>query len=242
MLRTNLPRAVRHLRRHRGWRQADLTARSGVSRQAISRIERGLLAGIALGTLGKLTDAFGATADVYLRWEGEQLDRLIDRVHASAQEQTAALLRAAGWIVRPEVSFNHFGDRGRVDLLAFHPSASALIVAEVKSDVGDTQETLGALDVKARLAHRLAADAGWPPPSAVIPALVLVESGSSRRVVERHPELFARFARRGRAALAWIRDPSATPPAGLLWFVNLPRAHGVSANRRSRVRHRRSSS
>lgn len=236
MLRTNLPRAVRHLRRHRGWRQGDLAARSGVSRQAISRIERGLLAGVPLGTLGKLTDAFGATADVYLRWEGEQLDRLIDRVHANAQEQTAALLRAVGWIVRPEVSFNHYGERGRVDLLAFHPLTSSLIVAEVKSDIGDTQDTLGTLDMKTRLAHRLAADAGWPPPSAVVPALVLVESGSSRRVVERHPELFARLSRRGRAAHAWIREPSATPPAGLLWFVKLPRAHGVSGSRRSRVR------
>ena len=242
MLRTNLPKAIRHLRRHRGWRQSDLAARSGVSRQAISRLERGLVGGIPLRTLGEITDAFGATADVYVRWEGEQLDRLIDGVHAAAQEMAAAGLRAAGWIVRPEASFNHYGERGRDDLLAFHPRASYLIVAEVKSDIGDTQETLGKLDVKTRLGHQLAAGARWPPPTAVIPALVLVESGSSRRVVASHPELFAGFSRRGRAAIAWTRDPLSAPPVGILWFVNLPRAHGVSVNRRSRVRGRNSPS
>jgi transcriptional regulator with XRE-family HTH domain len=236
MLRTNLPKAIRHLRRHRGWRQSDLAARSGVSRQAISRIERGLLGGVPLRTLGRITDAFGATADVYVRWEGEQLDRLIDSVHAAAQEKAAATLRAAGWMVRPEVSFNHYGERGRVDLLAFHPRASCVIVVEVKSDIGDTQETLGKLDVKTRLGHQLAAGTGWPAPTAVIPALVLVESGSSRRVVDRHPELFAGFSRRGRAALAWIHDPLRESPVGILWFVKLPSAHGVSVSRRSRVR------
>jgi transcriptional regulator with XRE-family HTH domain len=104
MLRTNLPRAIRHLRRHRGWRQADLAAQSGISRPTISRIERGRIQSVPLRTLSAITDALGATVDVYLRWEGEQLDRLVDAAHASVQEQAVRDLRAHGWDVKAEVS------------------------------------------------------------------------------------------------------------------------------------------
>lgn len=239
MLRTNVPRAIRHLRHHRGWRQSDLAARSGVSRQAISRIERSHLGGIPLNTLSQLSDAFGATADVYIRWQGEELDRLVDATHAATQEHAASLLRASGWTVKTEVSFNHYGDRGRVDVLAFHEGTAALMVGEVKSGIGDLQETLGRLDVKVRLGARLAREAGWRAPLVVIPALVLVESGTARRILASHPTLFAPFSARGRAALSWVRAPWSSPPTGLLWFVNLPGAHGVSISRAARVRLRR---
>ena len=74
------------------------------------------------------------------------MDRLIDAGHALLQEKAAALVASNGWLVRSEVSFNHFGDRGRVDVLAFHPSARTLIVVEVKTAIGDLQETLGRIE------------------------------------------------------------------------------------------------
>lgn len=236
MLRTNLPRAVRHLRHRRGWRQSDLAKHTGVSRQVISRIERGQLASAQIRTLVRLTDTLEATIDVSVRWQGEQLDRLIDAIHAHVVESAATTLRSDGWLTRVEVSFNHFGDRGRVDLLALHPIARTLLVVEAKSAIGDTQDTVGRLDVKTRLGPVLSASEGWGKPLRVVPALVIADSRTARRTVQRHEAAFSRFDVRGRSALAWLRTPAEPVPSGLLWFTSVPDSLGRSTKRVSRVR------
>src|SRR5687767_9128561 len=121
MLRTNVPRAVRVLRRRRGWRQTDLARRAGISRQGITRIELGQMNGVPLATVVRIAEALGGSVDLTMRWEGEQLDRLADAAHAWLTEQVSAFLMQAGWVPRTEVSFNSYGDRGRVDVLAWHP-------------------------------------------------------------------------------------------------------------------------
>jgi len=236
MIRSNAARAVRHLRRRRGWRQVDLAARAETSRSVVSRVERGQLRPIPLGTLERIVSAVGAALDLTLRWEGERLDRLIDRVHAWLAQTTAELLTATGWEVRSEVSFNHFGDRGRVDLLAYYPSLGILLVIELKSAIGDIQETLGRLDIKVRLSRQLAESVGWPPPRAFIPVLVLPESRTTRRILAAHATLFARSSLRGRSALAWVRHPSTPAPAGAIWFATLPDSREESVTRGQRVR------
>lgn len=180
--------------------------------------------------------ALDASVDLTVRWQGEELGRLIDAGHARVLEQTAALLAHAGWETRTEVSFNHYGDRGRVDLLGRHPASSTLLVAEVKSAIGDTQDTVGRLDVKARLGRVLADTLGWPIPDRVVPALVVGDTRTARRIVSDHTAAFARFDVRGRRALAWLNKPSSDPPTGLLWFAALPDAPGAGVTRRSRVR------
>jgi transcriptional regulator with XRE-family HTH domain len=234
--RTNLSRAVRHLRRRQGWRQADLGARAAVSGPTISRIERGLIRGVPLGTIERVAEALGATVDVTMRWQGEQLDRLLDAAHASIEAQTAAFLASSGWSVRPEVSFNHYGDRGRVDLLAFHPGSGVVLVIEVKGSIGDLQDALGRLDVKLRLGRSLAHASGWAGVRAIVPAFVLADNRTIRRTIALHAAIFARFTLRGRSAQAWVRRPSLPAPSGVLWFVNVPDSHGVSVARGRRVR------
>lgn len=236
MLRSNLPRAVRHLRRHRGWRQADLADRAGTSDATISRLERGLVRGLALGTIERVATALDATVDVTLRWEGEQLDRLIDAAHAHLAQGTAAHLTSLGWLVRPEVSFNHYGDRGVVDILAFHPVVRMLLVIEIKASIGNLQATLGRLDVKARLGRSLAESVGWTSVAAVIPVFVFGDTRSVRRTLAAHGAIFPRYAVRGRSALAWVRRPVMPAPSGLLWFAKVPDSHGVSVTRGRRVR------
>ena len=226
-MRSNLPRAVRHLRRQRGWRQADLGDHAGTSRHFVSRVERGLIRRVPLGRIDALVEALGASVDITVRWQGERLDRLMDREHAATQERAAASLRSLGWLTTVEVSFNHYGDRGRVDVLAYHPPTACVLVGEVKSVIGDVQETLGRIDVKVRLGRNLAASAGWTVVRGMVPALIVTEGRTARRVVASHPTLFARFSTRGRWATAWLRDPSMPPPTGLLWFVSLPDAHGA---------------
>lgn len=207
-----------------------------MSGPTISRLERGLLGGIPLGTIGRIVEALGASVDVTVRWQGEQLNRLIDAAHAWLEQQTAASLTVSGWLVRPEVSFNHFGDRGRVDLLAFHQDSGVVLIVEVKSSLGDLQEALGRLDVKVRLGRSLAVASGWSGVRAVVPAFVFADTRAVRRTIASHEAMFARFALRGRFAQAWIRGPSSPTPSGLLWFVTVPDSHGVTVTRGRRVR------
>ncbi len=160
--------------------------------------------------------ALDASLVVEIRWRGADLDRLIDRAHAAMQNGAAMRLTAAGWVARPEVSFNHYGDRGRCDLLAWHPSSSSLLVVEVKSRIGDVQDMLGRLDVKVRLGTMLAAQAGWAQPARIVPALVLKDGRAARAVLERHAAIFDRYGLRGRRALSWLRTP--VDATGLVWF------------------------
>jgi transcriptional regulator with XRE-family HTH domain len=236
VIRSNLSRAVRHLRRREGWRQVDLGTRAAVSGPTISRVERGLIRGVPLGTIERVAEALGATVDVTIRWQGEQLDRLLDAAHASIEEQAAAFLALSGWSVRPEVSFNNYGDRGRVDVLAFHPGAGVVLVIEVKGSIGDLQDALGRLDVKLRLGRSLADASGWAGVRAIVPAFVFADTRTIRRTIALHAATFARFTLRGRSAQAWVRRPSSRAPTGVLWFVNVPDSHGVSVTRGRRVR------
>ena len=95
-MRTNVPDAIRALRHHRGWRQADLGRRAGLSRDTVSRVERGRLQGMTLGALARMTAALDASLIVDVRWQGAELDRLTDRAHAALQNATAERLRRAG--------------------------------------------------------------------------------------------------------------------------------------------------
>jgi transcriptional regulator with XRE-family HTH domain len=117
---SNLSRAVRALRHRAGLRQADLAAKAGVSRQAISRLERGQFAGQTLRMAERVVDALGCRLSVEVRWRGEQLDRLMDATHARVQAGVVEMLSDAGWLVRVEVSFNRYGERGRCDVVAAH--------------------------------------------------------------------------------------------------------------------------
>lgn len=216
-MRTNVPAAVRVLRTRRRWRQDELGSRAGLSRDPVSRLERGRLNGVTVGSLDAIANALGATLVVDLRWQGADLDRLIDREHAALQESVARRLARTGWMVKAEVSFNHYGDRGSCDLVAWFPSTGTLLVVEVKSHLGNIQETLHRLDTKTRLGGVLAQQLAWPRPAGVARALVLAEHSTNRRQLERHAALFSSFSVRGRAAIAWLGSPSAGP-VGLLWL------------------------
>jgi hypothetical protein len=182
---------------------------------------------MTVGNVVRLATALGASANLTLQWRGAALDRLADSRHAQLQNHVASLLSRSGWTVRPEVSFNHYGDRGRVDLLAHHLTTRMVLVVEIKTAVGDLQDMLGRLDTKVRLAPMLASQAGWTDVSATIAAVVIGDSRAARRIVAAHSALLVGFSLRGRAAAAWLRRPRLPPPRGLLWFANSANARGV---------------
>lgn len=219
-------RVIVILRQRRGWRQADLAARSGVSQSAISEIERGRIDGYTLRTVRSALRALDSTAVLDVTWGGRgDLDRLLDADHARLVQLWADGHRQAGWDVWNEASYSIYGERGRIDQLAFHAPTGVLEVTEVKTGIWDVQETLGRLDAKVRLAPTVAAERRWRI-RRVVGALVIADGRTVRRRVTEHRVLFARYEVRGRAAHAFVRDPRRAAE-GLLVFLPLSRTtHG----------------
>jgi transcriptional regulator with XRE-family HTH domain len=241
--------SVRALRRRRGWRQVDLAWHAGVSRTAISRVERGRADRLTIRMLRTLADALGARLDCRLLWNGEALDRLLDESHAALVETVVRWLTSLGWEVATEVSFSIRGERGSIDLLAFHPATATLLVVEVKSVVPDVQATFVTLDRKTRLASEIARGRGWRP-ARLGRLLVVREDRTARRWVSAHGATFAgAFPAHGWAVRRWLQDPAGggrgeipagrpatfgdrTPFSGLLFLPGTPQAgarHRVSA-------------
>jgi transcriptional regulator with XRE-family HTH domain len=198
--------------------QRTLAANAGVSQSVIARVERGGAGAEKLATIDRIASALGATTFLDIRYRGGLVDRLVDRAHAQLVEHVSGVLRAAGWIVELEFSFNVFGERGSVDVLAWHPATKALLIIECKSGLHDLQALLHALGRKLRLVPDvIRQQRGWDP--VVVGRVVVVTATSAnRRLVETHRSIFeVSFPARTVAVKRWIRRPVG-PIAGL-WFV-----------------------
>lgn len=216
-MKIRLETTLKALRRRKGWSQARLGHALGMSQQRVSRLEADVRH-TPLGLLERWANELGAYLAVELRVSGDR--PLTDANHAALQNRLAGRLRRDGWLVATETSFNHYGDRGRVDLLAFHSALQILLVIEIKTRIQDVQDMLGRLDVKRRIAPMLAKDRGWDV-VAIVPAFVVREHRTARRRVAEHAALFTSFGLRARAARAWLRHPWLPPPKGILLFEEI---------------------
>jgi transcriptional regulator with XRE-family HTH domain len=213
-------RGLKALRLRKRLRQDDLAAEAGVSRGAIARIEQGHASSVTVETLEKVARPLGARVVCRLTWQGEGLDRLLDADHAAIVEQVVRILGDARWLVATEVSFNHFGERGSIDILAFHPATQLVLVVEVKSVVPDVQATLVTLDRKERLALQIASGRGWDA-VAVAKLLVIRDDRTARRRIEQHARTFGNaFPDRIARIRAWLRAPDPHAPIRGLWFLS----------------------
>jgi transcriptional regulator with XRE-family HTH domain len=228
---------VRLLRTRRGWTQAQLASAAKVSRWVVSEIEAGRSDRITAERLIRVVAALGGYLSIRIQYQGEGLDRLRDRRHATIVDRLVERLRAEGWEVATEVSFNLFGERGSIDVLAFEPTTGALLVIEVKTVVPDVGGMLATLDRKVRLAPELARSRGWRVRS-VGRLLVLPEGTTARRRVDAHAATFDNaFPSRNVEVSRWLRAPSG-PLSGLLFFppTREPGTRQVRERRSDRIK------
>lgn len=192
-----------------------------------------------MGDIERCFAALDARLDVRATYHGAAGDRLLDEGHARLVGQMAALLRSSGWEVHAEVTYSEFGERGSIDLLGWHAAARALLVDEVKTEIGSVEGTLRPFDAKCRLAIKIAGERfGWRP-AVMGRMLILPELRSVRRTVERHAEvLYGALPARSRSLRSWVAAPAAN--VGGIWFLSEPQPANATRNPSSILRVRTS--
>ncbi len=204
-------RLLRALRLRRGLRQLDVALRAGIAQSTVSLAERGHIDALAIRTVRAMFAVVDARFDPVVSWRGGAIDRLLDERHSLLVGDVAKVLRSAGWLVEVEVSFAIYGDRGSIDVLAFHPATRTLLVVEVKTELTSIEETIRRHDVKVRHAAAIAVERfGWSARQ-VGRLVVLLDGSTARRRVERHRgSLSVAYPDRGSVARRWLRSPSGT--------------------------------
>jgi transcriptional regulator with XRE-family HTH domain len=231
-----LGRLVRALRHRRRWRQVDLAARAGVGHDAITKLESGRLGPMRTESIRAIVAAFGLSYEPSIRGLGGQEDRLLDQRHADLLGSCAEWLGHLRWVTRAEVSYSEWGERGSIDLLAWHSPSASLLVIEIKSELVSVESTLRKLDEKARLAAAIVRPFGWRPVS-VSRLLVLPDDRTQRRRVAAQARILSgAFPTRSHELRRWCREPSGAI-AGLLFLADpAGRTQSTGVGRRERVR------
>lgn len=198
---------IRAVRIRRGLRQADVAALAGVSQAAVSAIESGRIERTTIHALRRVAGAVGVSVALTPRWRGAETAKLLDERHAALVRAVVARLGAIGWDARTEPTFNIRGERGAIDVLAWHPVARVVLVIEVKTVICDLQDLLSTMDRKRRLAPIVARDLGWRP-LVVASVLVLPDETQARHAVARYETIFrVSLPARGPEVRAWLKAP-----------------------------------
>jgi transcriptional regulator with XRE-family HTH domain len=220
------------LRIRRGWRLRDVADRCGLSVTTIGRHELGAVASVSV------IRAHAAVLDLRVEWRmvgrGADVARLLDEEHAAIVETVAAAMNRAGWQTEAEASYSEYGERGRVDLLAFDQASRVVAVVEAKTELADLQDLFGSLGVKARLAPALGLRKGWRE-ARVLTVLAVAATHANRSIVGAHPALFSRFQR------GWLRGGHLPRFGGdrvLLWIPAAATGRRSWVAGRRRVRRR----
>jgi transcriptional regulator with XRE-family HTH domain len=229
--------ALRAVRIRRGWRQQDVATRAGISTSLVSTIERGHLAKLSIESLRQIAAALDVRIDVAARWRGGDLDRVVNAGHAALQTQVADLLIGFGWTVMPEVSFAYFGERGSIDLLAWHSPTQTLLVIEIKTEIVDVPGLLYVADRKKRLAPRIAAERGLHPRHIATWLVIADTSTNLKRARQVSGLLRAAFPANSRLMRKWLSSPTGRLDG--LSFVSIYNRGGTKQQHASPKRVRR---
>lgn len=232
----------RVVRLRRGWRQRDLAAAAGVSAATVSRIERGRFGSLSVDVLLRVGAALDIRVDFVPRWRGGELDRMIAAGHSAMHETVAQEFRGTEWLLAPETTFSIFGERGVIDILAFHPPTGALLVIELKTALVDVQALIGSVDRYRRLAPQLARERGWMVSSVSCWVILRETPANHRRLAAHSTVLRTAFPQDGRRMRGWLQNPVGAISALSFLSDSHPRTVIASSSAVQRVRTRGSSS
>ena len=210
---------------------------AGVSRWTVARIERGQLENVSLATLRSVARALDVSVEIGLRWQGAELDRLLGAGHDALRDAAVRQLGAAGgWEPAVEVSFSIWGERGVVDLLAWHAATATLLVVEVKTEIVDVGRLIAQVDRYHRLAAEIAGGRGWHPARVAAWVAVADTRTNRRRLADHRRVLRLAFPADGRRMRGWLRNPDRSVSA-LTFLPDERAAHlTLASDRRRRVR------
>ena len=210
---------VRMVRIRRRWRQQDLADRAGASRATVWRVEHGRLEEMSLATIRRIAEALEIRVELLARGRGSDLDRMVNARHSAMHESVARWLARAApdWVVAHEVSFSVWGERGVVDVLAFHPGRRAMLIIEIKTELVDHGDLLATMDRRLRLAADIAATRGWSPATVSTWVVVARSRTTERRNAEHRSVLRSAFPDDMRAVRAWLAAPVGVVRALSLW-------------------------
>lgn len=235
MREQEIGRLFRMLRYRREWTQVKAAEKARISRSVAQKIEHGDGATVSMGLVRKYAAAFDLRVDFLLVGRGAEVARLLDEEHAQIVADLAASLKRSAWIVEPEASFNVYGDRGRVDLLAYHRATKTVLVVEVKTILTHLGEMFGSMNVKQRVVGTLAGERNWEVET-IGTLLAVADTVSSRGIVSGHAALFDEFDVRANEIRQWLSHPSGARRM-LLWVKPTKSKRAWVAGRR-RVRRR----
>ncbi len=208
---------IRAVRIRRGMRQADVAVAAGVSPAAVSLIEHGGLERTSLRAVRRVAAALGMSIPFAPRWRCAELAKLLDERHAALVRAVIARLASQGWEARPEHTFAVYGERGSIDVLAWHAGHRALLVVEVKTGIVDLQDTLSTMDRKRRLAPLLARELGWKPALIGIVLVVPAET-QARHAIAAYKAVFdAAYPAGTLQVRRWLRQPERDLRG--IWFM-----------------------
>ena len=207
------------MRRRKGWLQEALARKAGVSQPRVSRIERGHIGSMRLDDVRRVAAALDIRIDLYARWRAGDLDRLLNAKHSELHELVARWFadELPEWVLAPEVSFSIYGERGVIDILAWHERTGSLLVIELKTAIADVNELLGTMDRKKRLAAQVASERGWNAKT-VSTWLIVADTRTNRRRLDAHMAVIRNAMPDGTWAIRrWLRRPRETLAAVTVW-------------------------
>jgi hypothetical protein len=115
------------------------------------------------------------------------------------------------------VTFSHFGERGVIDILAWHAETRSLLIVELKTELVDPQGLVATMHRRVRLGPKIAAEQGWRP--VTISSWVIVRSSRTekRRLRQHQAILRHAFPADGRSMRRWMPRPQGSIAALSFW-------------------------
>ena len=196
----------------------DVARRARVSRQLVGRLERGAAGRYPLDATSAVAAALGIRLDVRPRWQGADLDRLVNAAHAELHESVAARLgELAGWTWLPRSRSRTMASEASSTSWRGMPSRGACSSSSSRPSSWIPRSWSPRCTAAYAWGRIIAREHGWDP--VTVSAWVIVRSSrTERRRLHQHEGLLrAAFPRDGRTMRRWLRDPGEPVSALSFW-------------------------